>query len=59
MTLTESTVQTGSTILQVELRNAAAPGVAILAEACGENQVTLTAGDDSPLFLGQLRGYTK
>jgi hypothetical protein len=59
MTLTESTVQTGSTTLQVELRNAAAPGVALLVEACGENQVTISAGDESPLFLGQLRGYTK
>ena len=57
MTLTDSAVQVGSTI-QVELRNPAAAGVPVAALACPDNSTTLSVGD-SPLYLGQLRGYTK
>jgi hypothetical protein len=57
MTLIDSAVQAGSTI-EVELRNAGAIGVAMAVLACPDNAATLSAGD-SPLYLGQLRGYTK
>lgn len=55
MTLTDSAVQVGSTI-QVELRNPAAAGVPVAVLACPAS--TLSVGD-SPLYLGQLRGYSK
>lgn len=57
MTLTDSAVQVGSTI-QVELRNPAATGPKMAILACPDNAKTLSAGD-SPMYIGQLRGYTK
>jgi hypothetical protein len=55
MTLTDSAVQVGSTI-QVELRNAAAAGVPMAVLACPSSTLSVS---DSPVYLGQLRGYTK
>ena len=55
MTLTDSAVQVGTTI-QVELRNPAAAGIPVAALACPTSEVVLL---DSPMYLGQLRGYSK
>jgi hypothetical protein len=58
MTLTDSAIQVGSTI-EVELRNPAAPGISMAVLACPDNSTSTLSTSDSPLYLGQLRGYTK
>ena len=58
MTLTDSAVQVGSTI-EVEHRNPTAPGLGIAIFACPDVANATLSTSDSPLYLGQLRGYTK
>lgn len=58
MTLTGSAVQVGSTI-EVELHNSAAPGISMAVLACPDSSTSTLSTSDSPLYLGQLRGYTK
>ncbi len=58
MTLTDSAVQVGSTI-EVELRNPTAPGISMAVLACPASSSSTLSTSDSPLYVGQLRGYTK
>jgi hypothetical protein len=59
MTLIDSAVQTSNNTLTVALSNPAGTGTPVVIFACPVvSDATLSAGD-SPLFFGQLRGYTK